>query len=180
MAADLKLLVPDFKPLVETLIINCAGRGVEIRPYFTLRDPFEQAKLWRQSRSIEEIKAKIQEIKAAGADFLSYCLESVGTQHGDHVTDTPPGLSWHQWGEAVDCFWVVSGKAEWSTTKKVNGVNGYRIYAEEAKNLDLTPGGFWNSFKDWPHVQFRIASNPGKVMSLQVINTEMEKRFNGL
>lgn len=98
-------------------------------------------------------------------------------QHGDHVTDAAPGLSWHQWGEALDCFWVVDGKAEWSTTKKVNGVNGFRVYAETAKGLGLDAGGFWGKLKDWPHIQLRAAGSPLAVMSLADVDREMRSRF---
>lgn len=140
---EMKDLIPKFRAPVKTLLEQCRAQGVEMRPSQTLRDPFEQAKLWRQSRSKEEIRAKIKQFRAAGADFLAFCLENVGPQSGDPVTNAPPGLSWHQWGEAVDCFWVVDGQAEWSTTKKINGVNGYQLYAAEAKKLGLTAGGLW-------------------------------------
>jgi peptidoglycan L-alanyl-D-glutamate endopeptidase CwlK len=177
MAANINELVLDFRRKVERLLEKCAQRGIEMRPYFTLRTPFEQAKLWRQSRSKEEIQKQIEEFKSAGADFLAVCLESVGPQHGDHVTDSLPGFSWHQWGEAVDCFWVVDGTAEWSSTKKVGGVNGYRVYVEEAVKLGLDAGGLWRKLKDWPHIQFRSAGNAGKIFSLEQINDEMKKRF---
>jgi len=177
MAANLKDLVPGFRQKAETLIKNCTQSGIEMRPFFTIRTPFEQAKFWRQSRTKEEIRKKISELKKSGADFLAFCLESVGPQNGEHVTNSIPGFSWHQWGEALDCFWVVDGKAEWSTTKKINGVNGYRVYADEAKKLGLDAGGFWSSLKDWPHVQLRSVSNPGKVFTLMHINQEMKNRF---
>lgn len=179
MAADLDRLVPDMKPLVLRLVARCQERGVEMRPNNGLRDPFEQARLWRQSRTTEEIQAKIAEFERAGAVFLTHCLRSVGPQHGAHVTDTPPGFSWHQWGEALDCFWVVEGKAEWSTQKLVNGVNGYRVFADEAEGVDLTAGGHWKRFKDWPHVQLREASNVGTVMSVLEIDSAMKARFGG-
>ncbi len=177
MAANLNELIPEFRQKVEHLLEKCRQRGIEMRPYFTLRTPFEQAKLWRQSRAKEEIQKQIEDFKKAGADFLAFCLESVGPQQGDHVTDALPGFSWHQWGEAVDCFWVVDGIAEWSSMKKVGGVNGYRIYAEEAVTLELEAGGLWKSLKDWPHVQLRSVSHAGKIFSLKQINNEMQKRF---
>lgn len=180
MAADLDKLVPEFKPLVLQLVGRCQERGVEMRPNNGLRDPFEQARLWRQSRSTEEIQAKIAEFERAGAGFLAQCLRSVGPQHGDHVTDTPPGFSWHQWGEALDCFWVVDGKAEWSTQRLVDGVNGYRVFADEAETLGLTAGGHWKKFKDWPHVQLRPASNVGSVMSVAEIDVAMQARFGAV
>ncbi len=177
MAANLDQLIPEFRPKVVELLARCIQRGVEMRPYFTLRDPFDQARLWRQSRSAEEIQQKIAEFEKGGADFLAHCLESVGPQHGGPVTNTPPGFSWHQWGEAVDCFWLVNGAAEWSSQKLVNGINGYRVYVDLAKDIQLTPGGLWTSLKDWPHVQFRSVSNPGKIMSLSQINKAMKARF---
>jgi peptidoglycan L-alanyl-D-glutamate endopeptidase CwlK len=177
MAADLDKLQPALKVKALRLLKRCLARGCEMRPNVGLRDPFDQARLWRQSRSIEEITEKIKELELAGAAFLAECLRSVGPQHGKHVTDTPPGFSWHQWGEALDCFWLVDGKAEWSTTKLVGGVNAYRIYADEAEPIGLTAGGHWKRFKDWPHVQLRAADNAGSVMSVQDINASMKARF---
>jgi hypothetical protein len=179
MAADLQPLVPEFRAKVEELLAKCRQRGVEMRPYFAIRTPFDQAKLWRQSRTREEIQDKIASFRTGGADFLAHCVDSVGPQNGAHVTNAPPGYSWHQWAEAVDCVWIVGSKAEWSTTRKVNGVNGYRVYAEEARTLGLTAGGFWTSFKDWPHVQLRAAGSPDKLMPLKDIDAEMKQRFGG-
>lgn len=170
-------LVPGLRPLATTLIERCAARGVELRVSATLRDPFEQARLWRQSRTIEDIKAKIRELRLADAPFLAHCLESVGPQSGRDVTGAPPGFSWHQWGEAMDVFWVVDGSAEWSTTRKVNGVNAYQLYAAEAVKLGLDAGGLWKSRKDWPHVQLRDASSPAKVFSVAQIDRAMARKF---
>jgi hypothetical protein len=177
MAADLTPLVPEFRATVNELIARCAGRGVEMRPFFALRTPFEQAKLWRQSRSREEIEQRIARLRAAGAGFLAHCIETVGPQHGAHVTNAIPGLSWHQWGEAVDCMWIVERRADWSTVKRVNGVNGYHLYADEAVGLGLDAGGHWRSFKDWPHVQQRAAASPDRIMALKDIDAEMQRRF---
>lgn len=177
MSIDVSLLVPDFRDKLNSLMSACQGQGVEMRPYFGIRSPFEQARLWRQSRSSEEIALKIAGLRGQGAPFLAHCLESVGPQNGAPVTNAIPGLSWHQWGEAVDCSWVVAGKTEWSTQKKVDGTNGYRVYAEQAQALGLDPGGFWKSLKDWPHVQLRAASSPLKVYSLVEIDKAMMERF---
>lgn len=179
MAADLDLLVPELKTKTLELLERCRQRGYVMRANYGLRHPLEQAKLWRQSRSREEILAKIAEFRAAGADFLAFCLESVGPQHGDPVTNVPPGYSWHQWGEAVDAFWLLDSKAEWSTTKKVNGENAYHVFADEAEALGLTAGGHWKKFKDWPHVQLRATSNPGALFTAVEIDREMKKRFGG-
>lgn len=177
MAADLNQLAPAFRPLVVRLLDSCAQQGLSMRPYFTLRSPFEQARLWRQSRSSEQINVQIAKFKAQGAHFLAYCIESVGPQNGPPVTNALPGFSWHQWGEAVDCFWLVDCKAEWSVKKLCNGCNGYRVCADTAQALGLTPGGLWPKLKDWPHIQLRPDASPLKAYGLPGINAEMEKLF---
>ncbi|CAB1367535.1 M15 family metallopeptidase [Denitratisoma oestradiolicum] len=177
MAADLQQLIPEFSLQVEALLQRCNTEGLPMRPFFTLRSPFEQARLWRQSRSREQIQAQLTMLRARGAPFLAYCIESVGPQHGNPVTNALPGLSWHQWGEAVDCFWLLDGKAEWSATRKLGGGNGYRAYAAAAQDLGLTPGGLWPRLKDWPHVQWRSAGSPLKQYGWKEIDAEMERRF---
>lgn len=177
MSRNLELLEPSFKLKIDELLSQCNDSGYVMRQFFTIRTPFEQAVLWRQSRSSSEIREKILDLKNKKAEFLAHCIESVGPQNGNPVTNAIPGLSWHQWGEAVDCFWLLDGKASWSTKKKVDDINGYVNYGNIAKSLDLTSGGFWSSFRDWPHVQFRKESNPTRLFSLIEINNKMEDQF---
>lgn len=178
MAVSLDGLVPDFRAGVEAVIQTCANAGVVMRPYVGIRSLQEQARLWRQSRATEEIAAARQNLIAQGAPFLAEILQSVGPQHGPHVTNALPGFSWHQWGEAVDCFWALNGHAEWSTTVIENGLNGYKFYAQAGKNAGLSAGGLWASFKDWPHLQLRSAGSPlGAGMTMAQINHEMQQRF---
>ena len=179
MAIDDSLLVTGFRDRLNALLQACSEQGVEMRPYFGIRTPFEQAKLWRQSRTHEQIAAKIAELTLAGAPFLASCIDSVGPQSGPPVTNAIPGLSWHQWGEAVDCAWVVAGKTEWSTQKKIEGINGYAIYAKEARKAGLDSGGLWQSLKDWPHVQHRTVSSPARLYSFAEIDTKMKEKFGG-
>ena len=51
MAADLGKLTPELGDKVSELLDRCRARGIEMRPNAGLRDPFEQARLWRQSIS---------------------------------------------------------------------------------------------------------------------------------
>lgn len=176
MAADLSKLSNDFRPRVQTLLDRCAQEGVIMRPFFTIRHPVEQAGMWRQSRGREEIEAKIAFLNHAGARYLADCLVKAGPKNGPKITGALPGESWHQWGEAVDCFWLVDGKANWSVTDH-GARNGYLIYADIAKELGLTPGGHWNKFKDWPHVQ-REAQFVTDQYSWIEIDAEMRNRFD--
>jgi len=177
MPVDLNLLVPDFRAKVQLLLTKCQQRGIEMRPNEGLRDPLKQAKYWRQSRTKQQIDARIAQLQAAGAPFLADCLSRVGPQNGAHVTNSVPGFSWHQWGEALDCYWVVNGEAEWSLKRTVNGLNGYMVYAAEAHKLGLEAGLYWQSFVDAPHVQLRASGNPGYEYSVAQINSEMAQRF---
>ena len=172
-------LVPELRDTARTLLANCRTRGIEMRIYETVRSPLEQGIIWRQSRTREQVQAQIRDFRNAGAEFLAFCIESVGPRSGRHVTDSPPGLSWHQWGEAFDAFWVVNGGAEWSATRKINGLNGYRVYAEEAARLDVTAGGLWPRFKDWPHVQLRPEGSPTRIFSITEVDRVMRERFGG-
>ena len=176
---SLSTLTPDFQTDVGTLLSRCRARGVVMRPYTTLRTPLEQAVLWRQSRTTEQIERKIAELWAKGAEYLAGVLAAAGPQHGRHVTNALPGLSWHQWGQAVDCFWErEEGRAEWSTrrTGADGGPNGYRVYAKEAARMGLEPGGWWRSFKDWPHVQ-KVSSRVLDVATWREVDETMRVRF---
>ena len=178
MAVSLEGLEPKIYEMTSSLLDSLKSAGVEMRPCVAIRTPTEQAKLWRQSRSIEEIVSAIARLRNGGASYLAHVVDAVGPQHGPPVTQALPGLSWHQWGEAVDCFWAVNGGAEWSTSKILDGINGYKIYASRAKEFGLVAGGLWRSFKDWPHVQLRQQGSPTAAgYSLAEIDKAMKTRF---
>ena len=134
MSRDMNLLEPDFRDTVlVALLPGCLKRGVEMRPYFTGRTPWEQARIWRQSRTTHEINEAAQELRFLGAPFLSRVLLEVGPQYGEWGTNCLPGQSWHQWGLAVDCFAVKqNGAAEWKGSDPM-----YRVYREVAESLGL-------------------------------------------
>ena len=144
----LDTLHPDFRAKVEQLLANLARQGFTLRPYCTVRDPFEQAKLWRQSRSSQQIKTMVARLRAQGAGRIAACIEEVGPRSGKPVTNAVPGYSWHQYGEAIDCFLLdKDGHADWDSSAL-----GYVAYAREATALGLRAG---RDFGDSPHVQFR-------------------------
>lgn len=170
MAADLKKLLSPFAAKVQQTLDLCKAQGLIMVPICTIRTPQEQAKLWRQSRTSEQIKAKCEELRKVGGSFLAELIEKAGPSSGPQVTKVIPGFSWHQWGEAVDCVWMKEGKAEW------NDLSGYMAYGKVAASFGLDPGANWTSFKDYPHVQFR---KPGvsSVYTMKQVNDEMKKKF---
>lgn len=178
MAARLTDLVPEFQEKVAAVLQQCAAQGITMVPSQTVRTPHVQARYWRQSRTRQEVEEAVTTLRNAGAPYLAEVMVSVGPQEGEHVTNALPGNSWHQWGEAVDCFWQVDNKAEWSSTRKVDGLNGYHVYAEAAKALGLDAGLFWRSLKDSPHLQLRATANPlASGLGWPQIDQMMQDRF---
>jgi hypothetical protein len=139
-----------------------------MRPYCTLRDPFEQAKLWRQSRTSEQIAKQCAYLRSVDAPRIAACIESVGPRNGPKVTNAVPGYGWHQYGEAVDCVLIVDGEMVWTAEAP-----GYLTYAVEAKGLDLRAG---RDFGDNPHVQLRH-HEPHHEWSPAQIDVQMAERF---
>jgi peptidoglycan L-alanyl-D-glutamate endopeptidase CwlK len=170
-------LMPQFRDTLVKLIANCSAAGCTLKPTQGIRTPMEQGKLWRQSRTSAEVQAKIHDLQDHGLDFLAKCIIDAGPSNGAHVTNSVPGLSWHQWAEAVDFVWIVKGKENWSESQLIDGKNGYHVLANEAEKLGLTAGGHWNSFKDWPHIQQHSAPSPLGIYSLKQINDIMKQRF---
>lgn len=111
----------------------------------------------------EQIDAKIAQLRAAGV-IPGRLHREYRAANGDPVTNEDyPGCRQHpkKSGRAADCFWVVKVAPNGPPAHRlVNGLNGYRVMAEEAKRLGLDPGGLWRKFPDWPHVQLRPGPAP--------------------
>ena len=161
-------LSPEFRPKVETLLARCAQAGHPVRAYCTVRDPFEQARLWRQSRSREQIAGAVEQLRESGAHRIAACIIAAGPQNGRRVTNAMPGFSWHQYGEAVDCFVLAGGRAEWDAEHP-----GYANYAAIAEELGLKAG---RDFGDSPHVQLRHAE-PHHLHDFSRLDNMLAARF---
>lgn len=153
---ELKKLKPEFKSLVEKVLEDCEASGVVMKPYFALRTPAEQARLWRQSRTTKQVISASAMLRSNGAHWISRILENVGPCYGKWATNALPGQSWHQFGEAIDCAWIVEGGFNWNVTDKPN--NGYKVYASIAKAHGLYSLG--ESMGDWVHIQLQPYSKP--------------------
>ena len=95
MSRDLNDLIPEFRAKIEELLNLCEQSGYPMRQFFTLRTPFEQGILWRQSRSAEEVQQKILELRNSGADWRTVSIVWVPKTAG--MSPTPflgfPGTS---------------------------------------------------------------------------------------
>lgn len=181
MARALNLLDPEFENNVRKLLKLCEKDGFPMKPFFTLRSVYEQAKLYRQSRPFSEIQGAHDYLMGQGATFLASVLLEVGACSGKWATNALPGFSWHQHGKAVDCFWELDGKAEWSSSKIENGENGYNVYARNAQKLGMNAGHFW-SHKDSVHVQQGTSSInktiQSGVMTFKELDSMMKQTFD--
>lgn len=163
-------------------ILNiCQERGINMRPTFGLRTVYQQGKLWRQSRTKQEVADKIASLKKEGCDFLASAIEKPGPSTGPHVTNAIPGLSWHQWGLALDCMWLYDSKFVPMADDKriVNGISvqGYHIYSDIIVSCGLTSGGKWQTIKDYPHVQLCSDDSPLAKYSLKEVNDILFKKY---
>lgn len=163
-----------FRDKVVQLLKQCRDAGIEMQPYATLRGPGDQAKLWCQSRSENAVRMQATAMEKVGAPWLASLLKPEYCKGMARVTNALPGLSWHQWGEAVDCVVLDAKKtAIWNTEHR-----GWKIYIESAASLSLNAGGFWKSLPDWPHVQLRRENSPLQAgFSWPQIDAEMKLRF---
>lgn len=145
MSRDLNDLQPDFMDAVCLVLADCQLLDVAMRPFHTVRSPWEQARLWRRSRTRVEIDREVANMQAAGAPWLAKVLVDVGPQYDRKATNALPGRSWHQWGLAVDCFIVgPDGEAIWDW-----GHPSWGVYAQAAVKRGLHLGPSW----DKPHIQ---------------------------
>lgn len=171
---DMNLLEPEFKSKVEALLAICSSKGVNLLVYYTLRSPQEQARLWKLSRTEDQIAKQILFFESKGCSFLAKCLKDAPFNWGKKVTNALPGYSWHNYGEAADlCVIDAQKKAVWNAKDK-----GYRIMAEEAVKLGLTAGYFFQSLPDAVHIQKQPYGSPSSAYTLEKINQIMQEKFS--
>jgi len=148
MSRSLQDLHPEARPLFEALISRCRTEGIEALIVFTKRSPLEQAALWRQSRSAEEVQKTIQRLQK-GTVFQQKQAEyliKAGPSSGPWVTNALPLESAHQWGLAIDLCPLVGGKAAWDR------IDLFKRMGSIGKSLGLVWGGDWRK-KDWGHFE---------------------------
>lgn len=150
---DLNDLKGEVRAKAKTLLKRCEESGLDLLIYCTLRTIEEQAKLFRQGRSFEQIKKKAEELNTRWnrAD-LSELLFSVGSQYGRKVTNAGPGQSMHNYGLAFDAVPLRSGKPVWQSTKPEDKAL-WKLYGRLGVEVGLEWAGNWTKFREFPHMQ---------------------------
>ena len=171
MSKNMNDLVPEFRAKVDAGLAALAAEGLIFKPYFTLRDPVTQAGLWRQSRSAAVVAQQIQSLRNQGCDFMVACFDKAGPSDGPWATNALPGLSWHQYGEAVDCYLEgATGQPVWES----------KSYGRFGQIGDA--GGMWwgGHFGDNDHWQNRRTEPPAAFGTMKQINDKLVTEWPGL
>lgn len=155
-----------FRQLAAKLITNCVKAGLTLRPYAGIRHLDEQNKDWRRSRTTDQVNAEVSKLEKEGCTYLAASLLRVGPQPtAPHITNDVGGFSWHNWSEALD----VAIFQEDGSPITDGSQPEYTLFGSIAKELGLTWGGDFTTFKDYDHVQLR-AGNPTDHYSLLEID----------
>jgi hypothetical protein len=151
-------LDPDFSKKLHELIERCTASGIRMHVYSTLRGPTRQAELWARSRTEKELLSAVSMMRNAGAPRLAAILENkMYLCSSDRwATNLLPGQSWHQLGQAADCFQIIRDKATWFGS-------GFVEYATMAVSVGLIPAKLWMSNRDNGHVQLNRFETPLRV-----------------
>lgn len=153
----LESLIPEMHERVSRLIKACKAKNLKVVPFATRRGPKIQGKLWCQSRSYFEVLAMRNILEGAHAKVLASFLRTEWVSTGRWATNLLPGQSWHQWGEACDCFIEVGGKSTWTDGRYSE------LYGKLALDQGLEAGALWPGRKDFYHVQLRKEQTPNSV-----------------
>jgi len=146
---DIRDLEPNTRAKAERFLILCAAADFDVLIYCTYRPDSEQAILYRQSRTIGQIKDMARKLSDVyGRDDLSKVLLGVGPHNGPHVTNAAPGQSLHGYGLAFDGVPMNQGKPVWSSS-----ATEWQVYGELAETAGLSWAGNWIGFKEYPHCQ---------------------------
>jgi peptidoglycan L-alanyl-D-glutamate endopeptidase CwlK len=145
------LLIPEAKAKCLEIEAKCKEKGFDLLIYCTYRSFEEQAKLFRQSHSYNEIIMKSDELRSNGFVFLAETLIEVGSQYGKWATDSSPGESWHQYKEAFDAVPMVNKITLWDYDENKEY---WDIYIDLISKCGMFAGANMRK-KDMPHCQLR-------------------------
>jgi len=147
-------LAPPAAAAAERLLDGASRDGLDLLVYCTFRDLEEQARLYRNGRSLAKIQAKADDLAKRGRPDLGSLLIEVGPQYGRRiVTNAAPGESAHNYGYALDAVPLRGGKPVWSADEEED-LELWLRYGELAEDSGLAWAGRWTHFREYPHSQY--------------------------
>jgi len=158
---DISLLDATFLDKINMVISEMETAGYTIQLQSGFRSLVDQGKLWRRGRSSSVIKEKIKYLRDNDCDVLADALHNAGPQMSNiRCTNSMPGYSWHNWGQAIDVF----------VNNDPSGCRElYGVLADKAVKIGLTSGFNFKSFKDPGHLQMNAREIPS-IYKLKTVN----------
>jgi len=149
----LRSLKPEIQDKVSALLDFCQQSALEILIYCTFRSFENQAKLYCQGRTVDQIAVKAIELaNIYHRDDLSQLLLATKPQPGAIVTFAAPGQSLHNYGLAFDAVPVANGKLIWGNTSPEER-KLWQLYGKLGRKAGLDWAGNWRKFREYPHLQ---------------------------
>lgn len=151
----LEALEPQIRRKAREFLVTADAHGFHVKVTCTRRALTEQARLYRQGRSLPEIEAKASELSDKWhRPDLGKILMGVGPQFSDKmVTHAGPGQSMHNYGLAFDIVPIIAGRAVYDDTSP-EGISRWDSLGRLGEHCGLEWGGRWPYPKtDRPHLQ---------------------------
>lgn len=149
---DLSTLHPKMRDKVEAWL---RATPVSVLIYCCVREDWEQAQLYAQGRTQDQIDSGVARLRALKLERQADILAQQTPRPGAIVTNAQPGLSFHQtaWlegecgGLAIDFVPILGSKPLWDDKVR------YEDAALAAESVGLSWAGRWTTFHETPHLQ---------------------------
>lgn len=168
------ILLEDLDPVFRERLIKvfeeAINHGFKVDPHLGALSIKDQALKWRQSRSDLEIDKALTFFKENDCNFIWNVMRFANAKFGPPVTDCLPGLSWHNWREAIK----------------------YDIYNRKTGQVDNDNAEFLEVLKksmkkhklhfgvEPRQIQLSVYKDPREIYSLQEIDNKMAEMWGGL
>lgn len=130
--SEIKTLLPFMRPMVQKVLDEMASLGHVMMCTDGNRTFAEQNQKYAQGR----------------------------TAAGSIVTKVRGGYSYHNYGVAADCCFVVDGGPSW------DGGHDWKLYGKIAKKHGFKWGGDWWNFQDRPHIEISFGYSTAKLLKM--------------
>lgn len=151
----------DLLPYVKKFEGECSAAGLEVLIHGTFRSNEEQARLFREGRSLTDIQQRARDLATTyGRQDLADILIGVGPQRGKiKRTNAAPGQSMHQYGLAFDGCPIYNGKLIYDgpEDRVPDEVEDrlWKLYGVCAMAAGLEWAGNWRRGREMPHCQIK-------------------------
>jgi len=131
-----------------------APAGVSLLIYCTYRRPEQQARRFRQGRTLATIEARaVQLERECSRPDLAEILRNAEPQRGKRrVTNAGPGQSIHQYRGAFDAAPIRDGAIVWGTKDPADAAL-WALYGDVVLESALEWAGNWRRGREFPHAQ---------------------------